>query len=90
MSEFPSYTEQAIMGFSYRKLDLVYKEALRQRAAKYTMMGQLINLHRYEESSRKEIRDYTSKLMNPHFISEYKIDQKAIDRDWDAMRSGVF
>jgi hypothetical protein len=90
MSEFPSYTEQAIMEFSYRKLDLMYKEALRQRASKYTMMGQLINLHEYKEDSQREIRDYTTKLMNPHFISDYKIDQKAIDRDWDAMRSGAF
>jgi hypothetical protein len=90
MSEFPSYDEQAIMGFSYSKLDLVYKEALRQRASKYTMMGQLLNLHEYKEDSQKEIRDYTKQLMNPHHLTEHVIDQKAIDRDWDAMRSGVF
>jgi len=89
MGEFPSYTEQAIMGFSYQKLDLVYKEALRQRASKYTMMGQLINLHRHTEESQKDIRNYTSKLLHPHFISEHKIDQKAIDAGWAAMRAGI-
>jgi len=86
MSEFPSYSEQALLLFSSQKLDLVYKEALRQRASKYTMMSQHINLHRYEPTVQKEIKDYTEKLLHPHFISEHRVDTKAVDAGWSALR----
>lgn len=87
MAEFPSYSEQAVLSFPSTKLQVVYKEALRSRASKYTMLSQMINMHRYSDSSQGSIRDYSLQLLNPHFISEHVVDQKLIDDSWKAMRA---
>ena len=90
LNEFSQYSEQSVLSFSPQKVQIVYKEALRQRASKYSLLARLINeVHFSKDEDRRKLHEYVDKMLKPHFVVSEVTDQKQIDDTWAALRAGI-
>jgi hypothetical protein len=85
LSEFPQYREEEVLAFSGRKLEVVYREALRQRASKFSLLGTYINLPKMKDKDRDEFYKHSNKLLNPYFIRK-EVKEQEVNSGWDALR----
>jgi hypothetical protein len=63
VSEFPCYTFEILASYTRTKLEILYNEALRQRASKSFFIAQQINVvHMDKEGQKKNSRNLDSLL----------------------------
>jgi len=83
VSEFACYSFDMVNEFNQARLSILYNEALRQRAAKASLLSALVNKSNQEKSEQEKINSVVNSMLNPyksHFVD-------VIADDWDALRS---
>jgi len=85
-NEFPQYSVDDLLGFSHRKLGVFYREALRQRASKFSLLGHIINEPNLEKSGQKELSKLLTQLLNPHKVVK-DIKESEVQEGWASLRS---
>ena len=83
MSEFACYSFDTVSEFNQARLSILYNEALRQRAAKASLLSALVNKPNQEKSEQEKINDVVNSMLNPyrsHFVD-------VVAEGWDGLRS---
>jgi hypothetical protein len=73
------------VAFSSRKLEILYREAQRQRASKFSLLGQIINMPNMKEGDQKDFRKSLDKVLNPYFVVK-QIKQEEVAESWASLR----
>lgn len=88
MSEFTNYSEQDLLAMSFVKLDFIYKEALRSRASKFTLLAQLILRPNMEKEEQRKLNESVNEMLTPHkVVVDEKSKKSAIDSGWAFLRA---
>lgn len=81
-SEFPYYSFETLAGYTRNKIQVLYLEALRQRASKGLFLAQLINRVHMEKKEQDNLMTTVDRYLNPH------VDKEQVYADnWDSLRS---
>lgn len=70
VSEFPCYTFETLASYTRTKLEILYNEALRQRASKSFFIAQQINVVNMERSTQRKVDKQLDIMLHPYTFNK--------------------
>lgn len=85
MSEFPCYTFESLADITRTKLQVLYTEALRQRASKGLFLSQLMNQKDMDKKGQKGVSAMVEGYLRPYRV---RVTDEEIEENWNSLKWG--